>query len=89
MAAAPVLIPDYVFMWSFLFSFIGSIFYGIVSILNMDPSAILVNKNFALIFNVVVGISGIVSIFVWFNMEIPDLDKRVLNSKVVKSNINA
>ena len=37
---------------------------------------------------IIIGISGIVSMFVWFNMDIPALDKTVLNQKVVKTNIN-
>jgi hypothetical protein len=89
MAAAPVLIPDYVFMWAFLFAFLGSIFFGITSVLNIDPATILVNKNISFAFNLIVGVSGIISIFVWFNMDIPALDTTVLNPKVVKSNINA
>lgn len=88
MAAAPVLIPDYIFMWSFLISFIGAIFFALTQLISVDPSTILVNKNVSLAINIIVGISGIVSMFVWFNMDIPELDKRILNSKVVKNNIN-
>jgi ABC-type amino acid transport system permease subunit len=88
MAAAPVLIPDYIFMWSFLFSFIGAIFFSLTQLVSVDPSSILVNKNVSLIVNIVVGVSGIVSMFVWFNMDIPQLDKTILNAKVVKNNIN-
>ena len=88
MAAQPVLIPDYIFMWSFLLSFLGSIFYGITAIINVDPTSLIVNKNVSVLLNAIIGISGVVSIFVWYNMEIPSLDKTVLNSKVVKPNIN-
>ena len=88
MAANPVLIPEYVFMWSFLFAFLGSIFYGITAIINIDPSSVIVNKNVSFIINAIIGISGIISIFVWFNMDVPAIDKAVLNPKVVKPNIN-
>jgi hypothetical protein len=89
MAAAPVLIPDYVFMWAFLFAFLGSIFFAVTSLISVDPSSIIVNKNMSIVFNLVVGISGIISMFVWFNMEIPELSKTIVNPKVVKQNINA
>jgi hypothetical protein len=89
MAQAPVLIPEYIFMWAFLFSFVGSIFYGITAIINVEPSSVIVNKNIAFIFNLIVGISGLIAMFVWFNMDIPSLDRTILNPKVVKSNINA
>jgi hypothetical protein len=89
MAAAPVLIPDYVFMWAFLFAFLGSIFFAVTSLVSVDPSSIIVNKNMSIVFNLVVGISGIISMFVWFNMEIPELSKTIVNPKVVKQNINA
>ena len=89
MAAQPVLIPDYIFMWAFLLAFIGSIFFSLTSLVNVDPSSIIVNKNVSFVFNLIVGIAGIVSLFVWFNMDIPALDKTLLNPKVVKTNINA
>jgi hypothetical protein len=89
MAQAPVLIPEYIFMWSFLFAFLGSIFFAITSLVSVDPSSIIVNKNMSIVFNLVVGISGVISMFVWFNMDIPELDRTVLNPKVVKQNINA
>jgi uncharacterized membrane protein YuzA (DUF378 family) len=89
MAAAPVLIPDYIFMWAFLLSFSGAVFYSFIGLLNIDIASIIVSKNMTMILNVIIGISGVISIFVWFNMDIPALDNNILNSKVVKSNINA
>ena len=88
MAAAPVLIPDYIFMWSFLLAFVGSIFFSITSLVSVDPSSILVNKNVSMVVNLIVGIAGIVSLFVWFNMDIPVLNENVLNPRTVKTNIN-
>jgi ABC-type amino acid transport system permease subunit len=86
MAAAPVLIPDYIFMWAFLLAFIGSIFFSLASLVNIDPSSIIVNKNVSFAINLIVGISGFVSLFVWFNMEIPALSRTILNPNVVKKN---
>jgi len=88
MAQAPVLIPEYVFMYAFLFSFVGSVFYAFIGLLNIDIASIIVNKNITLALNVIIGVSGIISVFVWFNMDIPALDIRILNPKVVKSNVN-
>jgi len=88
MAQPPVLIPEYIFMYAFLFSFVGSVFYAFIGLLNIDIANIIVNKNVTLALNVVIGISGIVSIFTWFNMDIPALDKTILNPKVVKTNVN-
>lgn len=88
MAAQPVLIPDYIFMWAFLFSFLGSIFYGVTAVINVDPSSLIVNKNVSVLINAIIGISGVVSLFVWYNMDIPSLDSTVLNSKVVKPSIH-
>jgi hypothetical protein len=88
-AQPPVIIQEYVFMWAFLFSFIGAVFYGLGTLINVEPITIIANKNVAIAFNAIVGISGIISLFVWFNMDVPALDRAVLNQKVVKSNIDA
>jgi hypothetical protein len=88
MAAAPVLIPEYVFMWSFLIAFLGAIFFAMTSLINMEPSTIILNNNVRFFFNLIIGCAGVISMFVWFNMEIPALTRSVMNPKVVKSNIN-
>ena len=84
----PVLIQEYVFMWSFLISFVGAVFFSMMSMVNIEPSSILLNKNFVIVFNIIVTISGIISLFVWLNMDIPSLDRALLNPRVVKSNVN-
>lgn len=88
MAQAPVLIPEYVFMYAYLFSFVGSVFYASVGLLNIDIASIIVNKNMTLAINVVIGISGIISTFVWFNAEVPALNNSILDPKVVKTRVN-
>jgi len=89
MAQAPVKIPEYVFMWSFLIAFVGSIFFSITSVVSVDPSTLIANKNLSFVINIVIGIAGIVSLFVWFNMDVPALNAAILDQKVVKRNINA
>jgi hypothetical protein len=88
MAAPPVLIPDFIFMWAFLLAFIGSIFFSLTSLINIDPSSIIVNKNVSFAFNLIIGIAGILSLFVWFNMEIPALSRSLVNPKVVKQRVD-
>ena len=87
-AAPPAKIQEYIFMWSYVISFVGAVFFSVSSLINIDPASIIVNKNLVVVINVVIGISGIVSLFVFFNQSVPSLDAALLNQRVVKANIN-
>jgi hypothetical protein len=87
-ATPPVKIQEYIFMWSYVISFVGAVFFSISSLVNIDPASIIVNKNLVVVLNIIIGISGIVSLFVFFNQSVPSLDAAILNQNVVKSNIN-
>jgi len=80
----PTKLWEWVFMYSYPVCFVGSIFYGIVSVVNLDPSSILVNRNVSVIFNVYIFACSIVSMFVWFNIDNPILGKVALNPATIK-----
>jgi len=63
----PTHIYDYIFYLCYPVSFLGALFYGIVSIISVDPSSILINKNWSVAFNIYVGLCAIMSVFIWFN----------------------
>lgn len=87
-AIAPVKIQEYLFMWAYVISFVGAVFFSIASLVNIEPASLIVNKNILVVVNILIGISGIVSLFVFFNQSVPALDAAVLDQRVVKSNIN-
>lgn len=83
---SPSSIFDYIFMYAYACSFIGAILYGITSIISIDPGSIIVNKNLSLTLNVFLGLSGAISLFVWFDIPNPLLGVTALNPGVVKQN---
>jgi hypothetical protein len=82
----PSTIFDFLFMYAFPFAFIGSIFYSIATIINIDITSVIANRNISVALNAYVGICGAVSIFVWFNINNPVLGITSLNPGVVKTN---
>jgi len=66
----PYSIADYIFYLSYPVSFTGAFFYGLISIMQMDPSTIIANRNMSIIINVYIGLCAIISIFIWFNINV-------------------
>jgi hypothetical protein len=64
---------DLIISYAYPISFAGAVFYGVASIVNIDPSTIVANKNISVAINVIIGICGFVSIFYWFNQPVPVL----------------
>ena len=85
--ASPSTLWEYIFQFAFGMSFLGAIFLSTTSTLNMNPADIIVNKNMLIFLNVFIAASGIVSIFVWFNMNNPVLVNTALNPATVKTQL--
>jgi hypothetical protein len=81
----PVTIFDYLFMYSYLFAFIGAIFYAINCVINIDIPSIGLNKNVIIAFNVYITICGIIGLFTWSNYPAPF---NIFNSNVVVLQLN-
>ena len=81
---SPIFLADYVFQYSFLISFMGASFFGISSIIAVDPTTIIANKNVSVALNVLIGLAGFISLYVWFNKSVPVLDNSIINSSSVK-----
>jgi hypothetical protein len=83
---SPSTLFDWVFMYAYFFSFVGSIFFSIISIINIDINSILINRNVSFILNLYIGICGAVSFCIWYNIENPVFGITSLNPGVVKTN---
>ena len=73
-------------MYSFPISFIGAVFYGITSIVSIDPTSIIANKNISIVINIYISVCSIVALFIWFNLSNPLLNAVAFNTKTVKTN---
>jgi hypothetical protein len=84
----PSTIWEWLFMFAYPVCFMGAIFYGISSVINLDPTSIFVNKNVSVVLNVYILACSIISIYVWFNIPNPILGANVLNPATIKTAIN-
>lgn len=78
---------EYLFQFSFAVSFIGAIFFGIISLINIEPTSIITNKNVSFGLNIFIIISSVISMFVWFNMNNPVLSSTALDPRTIKPRI--
>ena len=82
--AQPSTIWEWIFMYSYPACFLGAIFYGITSVVNVDPTSILVNRNVSVLLNGYILACSIVSICVWYNINNPILSANILNPATIK-----
>lgn len=59
-----------VFKYAYPISFIGSMAYGMLSILQVDASLIIANKNIVIAINAFIGICGLLAFAAWYNTDI-------------------
>ena len=86
-------VGDYVFSFAYPISFLGALFYSISSLVNIDPSTIIANRNISVLINILVGICGLLSMFAFLKLpdNLPFFGPILLpNGNVtIKSNVNA
>ena len=79
----PTTLFDYIFQYSYVVSFIGSILYVILSTLQIEIPSILINRNLQLFINLYIGLCGFLSFCVWFKFSL-DIDSSFFNMSVIK-----
>ena len=79
-------VGDYIFMYAYPLSFLGGISYSIISLLNINISDLIANKNLSLILGVLISITSFISVFNWMNIDPPILGEIVLPNgrKIIK-----
>jgi len=78
---------DYLFYFCYPVSFIGAIFYGMISILSIDPATIIANRNISVVINIYIGLCAIMAVFIWFNYQNPILNPNVYNQYSSKKSL--
>lgn len=58
---------DFLLQFSYPIAFIGAVFFGVASIVNFDPATVIANKNATVFINVLIGVTGLIGLFNWFN----------------------
>ena len=81
----PKTIWEWIFMLAYPVCFMGSIFYGVSSVINLDPTSILVNRNVSVVLNIYILACSVVSMYAWYNIPNPILGSNVLNPATIKT----
>jgi hypothetical protein len=62
----------YLLPYAYPISFFGSLFYGISTIVKIEPLSIIVNEDLLVFINFKIGILGLISLFHWYkNSRVP------------------
>jgi len=59
-----------IFKYAYPISFLGSIFYGMLAIFQVQVTSVFTNPNWLVVFNTFIGICGILSFAAWFNTDL-------------------
>ncbi len=57
----------FIYNWVYPISFLGAMFYTGKQLIDADPSTIITNKNLTVVFNIIIMISGGISMYLWFS----------------------
>ena len=69
----------YLLPYAYPISLFGSLFYGIATIVNIEPLSLIINKNILIFINLKIGLLGLISLFNWFqNTKIPYIGKLIV-----------
>ena len=83
------LVRDFIFTWAYPASMLGAIFFSIGSSIQMDPVTAIATRPFSIVVNLYIGICGTLSLFYWYNIDIPLLGTIILpNRNVIKRSVN-
>jgi hypothetical protein len=85
-----LVIGDYIFAFAYPVAFLGASFYGLASVVQVDPFTIITNRNIAVTLNIFIGVCGILSLFAWMNNTVPIIGPTLLpnGNKTIKSNLS-
>ena len=86
-----LLVGDYIFSFAYPVAFLGASFYGLASLVQVDPFTVITNRNVSVMLNIFIGICGILSLFAWLNRDVPIVGNTLLPNgpRTIKSNLSA
>jgi ABC-type amino acid transport system permease subunit len=73
----------WIFAFAYPVAFIGALFLGVSETFGFVPSSV-INEKLVVFINVIIGLSGLVSIFNWFNASIPFFGDAIINRQYIK-----
>ena len=79
-------ITDIIFGYAYPVSFVGALFLCTTQILSIQLDTVFSNQ-FSSFLYIFIGISGFVSVFNWFNMDVPLIGSSIINKNAIKLKI--
>lgn len=87
--SSPLLtIGNYIFQYAYPLAFLGAVTGATAQFVGLDLSTIM-NPTFAKILFVLIGLSGVISLGLWFNTDVPFLQDVVYTRKAIRTNSNS
>jgi hypothetical protein len=79
-------IGNYIFQYAYPLAFVGAVTGATAQFVGLDLSTIM-NPTFAKVLFVLIGVSGVISLGLWFNTDVPFIKDVIYSPKAVRSNI--
>ena len=79
-------VGNYVFAYAYPVSFVGALFLCTTQILSIQLDTVF-SYQFSSFLYIFIGISGFVSVFNWFNMDVPLIGSSIINKNAIKLKI--
>jgi hypothetical protein len=79
-------ITDIIFAYAYPVSFVGALFLCTTQILSIQLDTVF-SYQFSSFLYIFIGISGFISIFNWFNMDVPLIGSSIINKNAIKLKI--
>jgi hypothetical protein len=76
-------ITDILFAYAYPVSFVGALFLCTTQILSIQLDTVF-SYQFSSFLYIFIGISGFVSVFNWFNMDVPLIGSSIINKNAIK-----
>ena len=79
-------VGDFIFAYAYPMSFVGALFLCTTQILSIQLDTVF-SYQFSSFLYIFIGISGFISIFNWFNMDVPLIGSSIINKNAIKLKI--
>ena len=77
-------ISKWIFAYAYPIAFVGAFLLGVTETVGYNPSSV-INEKALMAVNVVIGVAGAISLFNWFDSDVPFVGSMIVDRKEIKS----
>ncbi len=78
---------DGIFQFSYIIAMFGAVFYAIIELFNIEIVSIFAHRYASVFFNIFISIAGFLSIFAFFDSDVPFFSEYLIDRYEIKKNI--